>query len=271
MRATLLVAVCACNQVFDLDRTRLPTNESECPPIGETPQFRPGLLQYAPRDCDGYNFRGTSAVASCFYPGGFVVEAGTVDGELGAASGIPADTVFRELASISPDETRLYVQERVGSAVTIALYRRQPDRSWLLDPAIRLQVTTNSPDRYRSFGTIATDGERDRAVVVTAENLGIIEYTIDQTWTPVRTTEPSKLGVAEIRGFSMTSDGLRATFQGARDGAFRQLYTDRAHVDEEFRVGDVLDNVPFYRHAFLPDDCGRIYMSGAGSIFYARR
>jgi hypothetical protein len=267
-----IVLLAACNQVWDLDGTRLSNTPGECPSIGDVPQFRPGLLQVLSRICGGYNFASETAVASCYYstpPNHFAIETGPIDGPLAPADVPRAASIDHTIATLSRDGNRLYVRERDADANehAIAVYRRSGS-SWQMDPALRLDL---QGDGSAMFGPIATDGARDHVIVSRASWQSVTEYVVDQTWTEVRTQAATAFGSDEVHGLAMTSDGLRAIFKGVVMGNFKPFYTDRERIDMPFRAATILENVPYYDNAFMTDDCARIYVSGVGSIFYARQ
>jgi subtilisin family serine protease len=227
------------------------------------------LTQLLPRNCDGYNYaaaRGV-AVAVCYPSSLATVEVGPVDGELAPAPGIPGRDAGTAIAYASQDEDRIYfatVNSQDVEPFVIDVYRRQPDDSWLVDPALGFR-STNPTAR---LGAIAFADGHDRAIVV--DGAVLTEYVIDPGWTPVLTMSSTELGADIVSGFSMTADGRRATFYVATQTTTGQYYTDRPSVDDAFRRGDPLD-VSSYPAAFMTDDCGRIYVSGVGSIFYAKQ
>jgi hypothetical protein len=53
--------------------------------------------------------------------------------------------------------------------------------------------------------------------------------------------------------------------------ASRTLYSDRKAVSEVFSPASVLATAPVVLDPFLTSDCGRIYTSGLGSIFFAEQ
>jgi hypothetical protein len=246
----------------------VPGEDATCPRIGETPRFTRALTQLLLRNCDGYNFAASRglAVAVCHSTssGDSTVEVGPVDDMLAPAAGMPVPNGFLISASISQDEQRIYVAYLDGESeapFVIDTYRRQED-GWVLADTPQLRS-----DPGARLGSVAAVGGRDRVVL---SNIGITEYVIDGGWNVVRTTTAAELGVELVTSFSMTPDGLRATFMGGVQIHSAQFYTDRPSVDDAFRPGVPLD-VSYYPGAFMTADCGRIYESGIGSVFYARQ
>jgi hypothetical protein len=255
----------ACNQVYDLDATVLPHDAPfACPPIGTTPQFSPMLHQAVVQRCSYYSFAQSArlAIAVCEDK----VAQGAVNGPLTTIPITDNQDLLAVTARLLQDEQRMIVEQShamVGGFQTTLF--RKAGGEWVVDADLTAMLMQSE-----RLGTFARDpAGHDLSYV--AGGAYVRELVFDGTWHEGTMVQASDLGVTSVDDFAVTSDGLRAVFYAT--GSMNEqamYYTDRMTTGSAFRRGDLLAGVPRAIDAFMTDDCGRIYVSGLGSIFFAQ-
>ncbi|HTL87386.1 MAG TPA: hypothetical protein VL856_19545, partial [Acidimicrobiia bacterium] len=213
-----LLCLAACNEIYDLDSTHLPTRHVGCPPIGETPRYSTGLAQLAFEPCTQFHVSGTHAVARCFVDRYIGVFVGDADGALTHPAELPVDV----LLSLDPvhfdsyqtpfptvDGGRVHMThiEQVGIITTFELVVfTLANGAWSRTPALDRAITTDA-----LMGVIDTP-TGDRVITLSAVDAmeQIVEWQFTDAWHVVRTTRASELGIGHINKITFTSDGLRA-------------------------------------------------------------
>src|SRR5207302_4451118 len=93
-------------------------------------------------------------------------------------------------------------------------------------------------------------------------------------WSDVAVYTYAELGATTF-GYElyMTPDGLRFIDSGTVPGGTSEqvLYADRPSLDVPFSHVVPVQDVDFLPGAFLTEDCGRLYFSSFGSVFYVPR
>lgn len=264
-----LLTICACNQIYELEPTRLPPPDAPyaCPPLGgAAPEFSTSVYQASTQIVASYHFTptGSLAVAAAF--------DGLYLGRLGeplvrSKDIIPAPGHYFSDAHPSPDGDRLYIQVLNETtqfhAGQLAIFERAGD-SWRAAGEVPADVAIAGNPSTVFRGPIG-----DRIIFSGSTVLVEYEHTGD-TWMP--RGEPHARADLEIDAGAtlvLTSDGLRAVFRGG-DNA-QMFYTDRPDLDSWFRAPQPLTGVPRVADAQLTDDCARIYYSGFGTVFYSTR
>lgn len=111
-----LLALCGCNQAFDLKSTKLADPHPDaavpaaCPAIGNVPRFSDDMKQIPPRSCDGYTVsEHDTAMAMCRDPQGVTwLLGGAADAEL--SNVITMDMPYQyDLPRLAPDGDRLFI------------------------------------------------------------------------------------------------------------------------------------------------------------------
>jgi len=265
----IAVLASACNEVFDLDPTTLASPASipkTCTPIGETPAWSPRLSPVLFRDCTSFMIEAGVVTASCLTPAAnntYVHDA--VEGSLDALvpiPGIPSETGPPNQRQVrrSPDGARLYVPD--ANQTTIAVYRRGT-AAWQPAGNLPMSMMLNT-----QLSSIASDGERDRLIIMNF--MTAIELEGDgTTWTELGRFTPADLGLPPQFGFAafaLTPDGLRALVV-----TDRVYYTDRPTLDDPFRAGELIADLPPTASLYMTADCSRAYVADLGVVFYAER
>jgi len=269
----IAVLASACNEVFDLDPTTLASPTSipkTCTPIGETPAWSPRLSPVLVRDCTSFMIEAGVVTASCLTPAPNNTYAhDAVEGSLDAVDalvpipGIPSETGPPNQRQVrrSPDGARLYVPDPYR--MRIALYRRGT-AAWELAgnlPMVMMLAT--------ELSTIASDGARDRLIIMNYMTAIELEGDGGTTWTEIGRFTPAALGLPPQFGFSafaLTPDGLRALVV-----TDRVYYTDRPTLDDPFRAGELIADLPPTASLYMTADCSRAYVADLGVVFYAER
>jgi hypothetical protein len=275
--------LCACNQVFGVDHTtRLPGPPGgpdaqyfdapadapfACPALGGVPQFKRDLRQVDIDGCRGYTRSDTLAVAMCGQ-----VSQGPVDGPLAPIPDVAATTLSPSSPLLSPDGDQLYLSDYDFSTYTslpFHVYNRQGDGSWqrgadlpMSPVGTSISTVTRGPDRHILYWAYGLAGAN---IEEWANGTG--------SWQQVAVHGQAEHGLAAIFYVWFSSDGLRAIIQGDVLGssAPQLFYTDRAAVGASFRPAVPMIGVPVVNDMFVTEDCGRLYMSGLGSIFYQQQ
>jgi hypothetical protein len=98
-RSLSLLALCACNAVFDIKSTRqidaryfdAPADAAwGCPALGQRPVLDPQLHQDIVQWCQSYAVVAGRAIASCYLSNDFTVFEGLPHGMLSPAKGVPS-------------------------------------------------------------------------------------------------------------------------------------------------------------------------------------
>ncbi|MDQ3336106.1 MAG: hypothetical protein M4D80_13135 [Myxococcota bacterium] len=267
-----LAGLCACNQVYGLEQTRLPPPDAPyaCPEIGApAPVFSRLIFQASTQQSASYHFNttGTLAVASTYegvYLGRFG-ETLTLSTEI-----VPQSGYYFDDPHPNPAGDRLYIQSNFeptsasGAAGSgIAVYE-QVSGAW------RLQQ--NLPPTVAAKGrpsTVFRGPTGDRMIFNGA--LALEEYEQDGTAWVMRgpAHRRSELRIDLYVAMAITSDGLRAVFRG--DDNTQMLYADRPNLESWFGPPQILVGVPKVGDAQLTDDCSRIYYSGLNATFYSQQ
>lgn len=278
-----LLALCACNQVLGIDRTTHPLDGRidgpfSCPAIGQTPQYDGTPQQLVPRDCQEYTLSTASnlAVAYCFSQQGSQVEQGAVNGDLNSVPELaPVSGISYAKPRLSPEGDQLVVIRFGTSADGFVRYRRSGS-SWTADAApfvMPAQITAN--DQVLLLSTASRGPDRHLLALVNHfSSASIDEMTDDGSGTLgfVKEYTPAILGLdSGLDGPMLSPDGLRAVFRGQAGAMVGVWLVDRPSITSDFGPPRLLSGIPDVTDPFLTEDCGRVYYSTAGSIWYAQQ
>jgi hypothetical protein len=296
----LVLALCACNQVFGVETTTLidaavpvlidARPAPLCPRDGSAPAFRNELIQVPARNCTSYTVADSgTAAALCGPPFGEVLAAGQADGELAlqGVEGLP--TVYWPRVHAVPDADALFLTAYatdVTTTHTFELHRGQDGWSIahrhdiagaVLGPGAHyfLESAQSGPTRGPDRRLILRWFDPQNASVDTLFELGLT----GDTWAVLRKQTVASLEVPHVREPSMTASGLAIVFwselyevdptTNANVRVRRHWYASRASLNEPFGVAIELETVPAdVTMPFLADDCGRIYFSALNTVFY---
>jgi hypothetical protein len=294
--AIVLMSVAACNAVFGIRDTKqtdaayfdAPVDAPfACPGFGSALEMSGQLHQEFQQECLDYHVSATGLAAGMCYAGrdgasatGYVLAIGTIGGgPLVATAGLPdyyktyqQPTAFDQYSYLfpSPDGTHVYSQMQhydytsMTTTYVTNRFTKQADSSWLLTDTLPIG----------SFGmdsTVFHGPTGDRFLHMDAQTGTIVEWSEDGAggWTAGSSHLVTEMGVTGVGVLSLTSDGLRMTFQGTMTGELSQrpLYTDRADVSSWFRPAVPLVGAPYDSAIQLTDDCARLYTTGLGAVF----
>ena len=272
MRLAFVLGLCACNQVYGLDQTRLPPPDAPyaCPAFGApAPIFSRLIHQASTQPSFSYHFNTT----------GSLVVAGSFDGIYVGRFGEPLSIAKEIVPPVgrdfydphpNPAGDRLYSQSfsdatvnGVGVGDELAVYE-QSAGAW--------RFRANLPAAISIKGrpsTVFRGPSGDRLIFNGSTSLE--EYEQDNgTWVlrgPVHSRAELRIDAGVT--MAITSDGLRAIFRG--DGVTQMLYADRPDLESWFGAPQILDGLPKVTDAQLTDDCSRVYYTGLNSAFYSQQ
>jgi hypothetical protein len=269
MRWAALLGLWGCNQIYGLDKTRLPPPDGPyaCPELGAAaPTFSRTIYQAFTQPSSSYHFNptGTLAVASAFdaiYTGRFG-EPLTLRPEIVAPSGY-----FFFDPHPSADGERLYIQSRfeplVGAlGAGIAVYEQSSGTWRYVEDLPAIVSSKGSPS------TVFNGPAGDRIIFTNVSTLEEYEHIGGQWILQGAVHDRAAIQIDSFVQMAVTSDGLRAVYRGGENT--RMMYTDRPNLGAWFRTPEPLAGVPKVLDAQLTDDCARIYYSGLGSVFYSQ-
>ncbi len=278
----IVIAMCGCNQVFDLDSTRFVEPPREffdapsdapfaCPAGSFAPRFSPLLHQVFQQDCKDYviSTEAQRAMALCLDPDTFEWRAaeGPIDGVL---TPVPSfdDPIFQlQFLRLAPEGDELIAVYYATARYEFRTYQRMPSGTWI---------------RAADFGTtmsyldISGPSRRpNRHVLRTGSDQQLHEFVQDAggLWTEVAAFTASELGVTFPGSPKLSADGLRLLLTAAPPtaSATRVMYSDRPTIQDRFRTAQPVEGVPRVLDAYMNDDCSRVYFGGLESVFYVQR
>jgi len=276
-----LLALCACNQVLGIDRTTHPLDAGidapfACPAIGKAPRFSttPVMLQ-APL-CQQYTISHAAdiALAYCDTPrSSSLVEQGNVDGDLHPVPELTPGLASYTRPRVSPEGDQLVTLVFGTTSDGFVRYRRS-GTSWTADAApftMPSQITVN--DQVVLLSTPSRGPNRRMLALLNPARIDELSDDGTDTLGFVREYTLANLGLMEIDGPMLLPDGLRAVLRGVSvDGTKVGVwYMDRPSITSDFGAPQLLSGIPDVTDPFLTEDCGRIYFSTAGSIWYAQQ
>ncbi len=271
MRAVgLVIAFGACNWAYDLDRTRPENIDGPpqqffdapadapfgCPANGGQPRFKKALHQIPVGRCQSYSpsYDANRALALCDGLLGLV--QGPLDGPMAPMT--PSNLSVSE-PRIFPEGDRAFVKNKTDAMLEI--YTRDGD-VWT-----RTSAVTPFPSQWHISNP--SRGPDRRAIVIeySESQLAylITELAEQGTAWPVRDSYLMPTGGFGINP-TLSGDGLRLVFEGPGNIMF---YATRADLSQRFGGVVALSTVPSQvTHAYLRDDCGRIYFSAIDTVLY---
>jgi len=278
----IVIAMCGCNQVFDLDSTRFVEPPREffdapidapfaCPADSSTPRFSPLLRQVIAQDCKDYitSTEAQRAMALCVDLDTYELRAaeGPIDGVLTPVPGLDDASFALQFLRLAPEGNELIAVYYATSRYEFRTYRRQSDATWT---------------RAADFGTTTayldisgpTRGP-NRHVMQTGFDQKLHEFVQDAggQWTEVTSYTASELGVTYPAAPKLSSDGLRLmmTTTPPTSTIVRVMYSSRPTIQDRFGIAQPLEGVPKTLDAHMNDDCSRVYFSGLESVFFVQR
>lgn len=273
----LVVFACGCNAVFGLGSTRAVDAAYydahidapfTCPPPAMPPQFSPAFQQDFVQNCTSYTTSATTgkALASCL-PGP-TIDEGDRDQPMIPAAGLQDSNFFYTYPRLGPDGDTavMHVYDKQQITNSFAEFRRDAN-GWTkqqdISPGFLITASTST--------TRATPRH-----LLALSQTGAVHELIEQggVWVDHATHDFSELGVTGTDfDFNWTPDGLRLVFTGTLvgDSTTRLLYAERDTIDQPFSPAVSMPGIDFTPPGFLTEDCGRVYFSSLGSVFYAPR
>lgn len=281
--AAAFTFLCGCNQIFGLEPTQaIPTNDAPyfdapvdapfaCPPPGSFPTFS-RLLHQIPEHCNGYESSTAAGVATAMCPAGLVaqISLGTLDGQfspVGTFEQVGMDRL--DQPRLAPDGDLLFVRNWNTSTLTARVkvygltsgtFTYSHDLQATFDTSVKFSHLTSGPVRHM----LIQDGTSS----------SIIEYIVDASGalTMIHTYTPGELGLNGIYSIpSLSPDGLRVVFVGGTSSSSGTYYMSRAAIGDLFTSPMLIPEVPVNSDPFMTPDCGRLYFSALGYIFWVQR
>ncbi|MGE5183869.1 MAG: hypothetical protein ACM31C_17485 [Acidobacteriota bacterium] len=283
MRWGLLVTLCACDSIFGLQPTKQGGLDAKffdapadapftCPPLGTTPFFQTQPQQAVFDSCVAFQTTadGSLALAACTGQ----LAMGPVSGPLAPVADLAMyGTFVHQNASLSPEGDQVLVSEPVsGTQINWIRYLAAGGGHWTRGDTL----VWPSPITSSVYGVSQPTLGPTRHMMA-LDNGGYLDEVIDDG-TPnlqlARRYGQGDLGVYNYRGPSLAPDGLRLVIYATRpDGQGHVLqslwYSDRPSIDVDFRAFEPILAV-VVTDPFLRVDCGRLYFSGIGSIWYVQ-
>lgn len=266
--SVLLLAFCGCNQVYNLDSTRLPAQDGSpinCPPTGQAPRFSPAVRQAVQQECTNYHFNsdGSVATATCLNE----IYVGRRDEPLVKLLPVPKQYTYYSYGRPSPTEARVYARREINtpSSIAIATFDETSPGTWTETGTVAIPYMVS-----HRISTVFRGNTGDRVILIDPGLKQMTEYERDGvTW--VRRGDPHALptsftGYVEL---SVTTDGLRAVY--CSEDQKQLLYVDRSDLANWFGEPQPVEGAPIVPVAQLTEDCTRLYYDGLDSIFFSQQ
>jgi hypothetical protein len=264
----LLPLLCACNQAFTLEPTKLV--DAAQPRVFACPD--PGPATYSPRLheiptdhglCVDYTISAATnrAVAFCYADGIFGISEGPIDGPLAFVLTDPDKFTHYIAPRLSPDGQRLYILVSTSQFRRVSRFVRTPS-GWVDDMKM-LPFTTGT------LSTIATAPTGDRVIYLEPDG-DLQEYVDDApVGAPINA---ATLEVPSIEDPSLSTDGLRLAVHVRENGESHMFFAERPNVDVPFGRATRFPGVPAGSGtSFMTDDCARVYVAGLDRVFYVEQ
>jgi len=280
----VVLALGACNAIFGLHETVERDGSVQyfdapadapfgCPAAGVQPRFKRNVTQAILQQCNDYTVSIVTgrALARCSEPTRGIYE-GKLDEVMTPARGfVPPASFMMESARLSADGD-LAIAAIYDASINYkhATYVRAMDGTW---------TWANEPNIPTSYATNFSAVSRgpDRRVFVVDQDLVRYEEWAQQdlaTWQLVGSYTLAQLGIDYVADPRLAPDALRMVFWGRSTplSPYRVMYVDRPDLSARFSAAVALETVPpMVTDPTLTDDCGRMYFSALGSVFYAQQ
>jgi hypothetical protein len=289
MRAggALVLTVCAgCNQWYRLDSTQLePQRDAAyfdapidapftCPPPGGSLEFS-RLLHQIPQTCNTFELTAAMDIATAYCSDQMPsqISSGPVDGPLKPnASLVSIGSNVLDNPHLAPEGDQLFVRNWDRNTVVgfVRVYDRTGD-SFTLAHDVTMAGTTW--DSFVKFGRPSA-GPIRRMFLQNPSSSSLTEVSIDGSGvaTAMHTYSYDELGTTYVFTMpSLSSDGLRIVFEASLGSINGIVYSDRASIDDVFRAGTLVPDIPPTVDPFLTEDCARLYFSAIGNVFWVKR
>jgi hypothetical protein len=204
------------------------------------------------------------------------VRQGPIEGVLGPSAGIgptqPMRFVDEPRLTYEGDEVWLRQVSMLGSTVpsVFSVFKAVGEAwEWSADLAVPA-----SPDRSDEISVPTRLGSGPRRFMFnTPSEDTILELVEGTPPTVVHAYRNTAFGMSYITKPMLSPDGLRLVFGGQRmsDLLVTTMYVDRPSVDATFGMAAPLDDAPAASDPFLTEDCGKLYASGLGRIFFGHQ
>jgi hypothetical protein len=279
--------VCSCNWAFGLETTRpldaaffdaAPDSAWACPPMGTLPQFAPTLHQLdVGLYCTDYTLSPMRGLAMAACRGSTMqVAQGPIEGLLVAAAGISPTQSMRvvDQPRLTYEGDEVWVRQVSTQGTTVgslfSVFHAVGD-AWQWSADLAVPTSADRGDEI-SAPTRRDAGPRRFIFNMPSEDR-IAEMMEGNPPTIVHTYRNVDLGMAYIIGPMLSPDGLRLVFGGQRmtDLLVTTMYVDRPNLGAMFGIARPLHDAPAATDPFLTDDCGKLYASGLGRIFYGQQ
>jgi len=280
VRVLLLLLLCACNQIFDLHKTKLrfPDGAAKADPMctdGSLPAFGVASRVVIANQCTSYSPAESIdlAMSSCGY-----IFAGAIDSDTTSALQLPSSNgdYFSD-GRLAPEGDRLIarrfnmLQQAQGYELFVS-----SNGVWTHDKTLPFSVSTvvdvGMPSRFDPG-----------AHVMMRQTDGKLHERVDDgsnTW-PERAAYDAGMLTGDTSAYvmmaSLTPDGRRMVFKAnllGGDGPTHIMYVERSSIDVAFSgPGQALD-VPGQvgsNWPYLTENCGKLYYSDLSTIYVAEQ
>jgi hypothetical protein len=263
-----LVALCACNQIFGLDSTKVSNTMDVrpppmCPPIGQTPTFTQPASVLLSNNCSAVivDAKETFALADCS-----VVEQGPPN--MLTMANVPTGY---QSPRLEPEGTAAFFEKFDSMGVPLEWDLLTYDgSSWGNPMTLPMLAFSMTSDYYTHFGapSQATGG----AHVIGQRNDGmLVEFssTDPTSWSQVGVISTLGPAAVNVVAASLTPDGRRLVF-AAPGGIY---YSDRQTIGDQFAPATQLAimGLPSVDGSlpYLTGDCGDLYYADMGGTAYS--
>jgi hypothetical protein len=245
-----------------------------CPPTGETPLFSRSLNQIV-QTCVEYTATTTGRAVGYCYGATQQLAEGPVDGELTPIAGFEqSGETHIDMARYAPEGDELFVRIWLDSSTVgrFVVYRPSGG-AFVADHDITLPAS-EPIDSFARFGAPSLGPTRRMMIRNNSQDYREIEVSATGASTSIGTYTAGDLGVVSLIGVppNMSPDGLRIVFLSADpDLGTITAYADRATINDRFGTVRILDGVPRSDAPFMTENCGRVYFSALGYVFWVQR
>jgi len=272
-RGGLVVLLAACNQVYGLDPTVLvdAVPPDAAPSCDRELAFGPQLHQAVYQRCNSYTIAVDTqrALAVCTSDLRRYPAEGPRDAPLEEVVVEGFDPTVLLTPQLFPEGDRAVFTRPLANLLPEFVVYKRRNGAW------QIAYTLLAADYDDSIGT---PSRRPNAHIMHSRpNTGAVDEYVEaapDVWTLVRSYTPAELGTISLyTPFNLTPDGLHVVFLAYLPGGeIVVLHAQRDSVDTPFGPGVPVMGIP--RSAgtpFMTHDCGRVYLSGLSSIFYAQQ
>lgn len=281
-----MVSGFACNQIFGLDATEVqaPADATyfdapadapfACPAFGQ-PLLFSRLLHQIPERCINVQISvaTNTATAFCSEDGPGAISMGSPDGGFRPVPSLaPVGNERLDAPQLVPEGDQLFVRHwNTGTLSSrIEVYAVAGDAVTLSHEITMAGVTFDS---FVKLGHPTAGTTRRMFMQSGSGPIWELSVAPDGAATVAHTYSVAELGLSGISTMpSLTSDGLRAVFVGFDSSSSGPFYLQRMSIADKFSAATYIPDIaPTSNELFMTDDCGRLYLSAIGNVFWQQR